>query len=722
MDIPERVELRIVFHCDSTLPDEKVVLVGSINELGNWNPRDGVSLLTDPTCFPQWTATIFIPTMTTFEYKYVVVGSGTLDVRRWESLPNNGNRKMTVKSKGTFAAFETEGSLDTAINKLRLSKQLTDKIKGRLGAFRAKDKRHKEVRIDPISKANSQNLKKGEHHKYLEEDIPLASQSSAVEKEIGAIKRSKKPSDDDLQGINAQLQNVNRKKKLGSYNLLTSPTNYHQHKLLETPDSSSEEGGIRRGASVIRNIKDLEQRILSCQDLTHLAKAEESDESENKPINYYQPQREIFEDIREHEDEPEEFSSSNWKMNGVDFDITEKEAILIVCIKLPFWHSYDKNGKIILTKTTSLLYSKLYKCNPESNVQEWWIGWVGCFPKTEEEKQKLIAAYREVNCIPVIIDEEYIDEYYNFYEKQVIPLFHNFKTHFEHKESYDQFDDWDCYKLVNQLFADCISDFIRDEVEPQGKNALVWLNNQHLLLTPRYLREKGQNMSIGLFLHCPFPASEIFKLIPYRKNLLKSLLSCDCIGFHSFEYARNFFTTCKRVLGVNFEFRRTGQLGIDYHGRNVSLVISHVGVSYDSIFKQVNAPKFRRIIKSGKKNKRMIFASIDTLSQIAGLKEKFLAYQSFLRADPSHAKTCRLIQYLEPVSYGKQYTADTYQDIVMKIKDEIVEEFGHHVISVKTEALSENKRLMLWARTNCLFNTTLRGGLRLPSLEYISVR
>lgn len=123
-----------------------------------------------------------------------------------------------------------------------------------------------------------------------------------------------------------------------------------------------------------------------------------------------------------------------------------------------------------------------------------------------------------------------------------------------------------------------------------------------------------------------------------------------------------------------------------------------------------------------KQSKRTIFASIDTLSQIAGLKEKFLAYQKFLRADPTHAKTCKLIQYLEPVSYGKKYTTDEYTEIIMKIRDEIVEEFGAQVISIKTEALTEKRRLLLWARTNVLLNTTLRGGLRLPSLEYIAVR
>lgn len=194
------------------------------------------------------------------------------------------------------------------------------------------------------------------------------------------------------------------------------------------------------------------------------------------------------------------------------------------------------------------------------------------------------------------------------------------------------------------------------------------------------------------------------------------------IGFHSFEYARNFFTTCKRLLGVNFEYRRSGQMAIDYHGRDVSLIISHIGVSYDSIYKQVVNSKFKSKIKATQRSKRFVILSLDIMNQIAGIKEKLLGYQMFLQSNPAHAKNCRLIQYVEPPAYGKKYKAEQYKNVIMKIKDEIVKEFGHKVISIKVESLKENFRLLLWARTDMFLNCALRGGIRLLSLEYIAVR
>jgi hypothetical protein len=59
-----------------------------------------------------------------------------------------------------------------------------------------------------------------------------------------------------------------------------------------------------------------------------------------------------------------------------------------------------------------------------------------------------------------------------------------------------------------------------------------------------------------------------------------------------------------------------------------------------------------------------------------------------------------LIQYLEPISYGKKYAAYKYKASIMKIKDEIVKEFGEKVISIKIESLTEQRRILLWANSN----------------------
>mmetsp|Transcript_57649 Transcript_57649/g.79161 ORF Transcript_57649/g.79161 Transcript_57649/m.79161 type:complete len:114 (+) Transcript_57649:938-1279(+) len=112
---------------------------------------------------------------------------------------------------------------------------------------------------------------------------------------------------------------------------------------------------------------------------------------------------------------------------------------------------------------------------------------------------------------------------------------------------------------------------------------MVWVHDTYLLLVPYLVKRKDIRSSIGFFMHSPFPSSDIYKMFPYRNEVLKSLICCDLIGFHIYEYARNFFTACRRVLGLNHEFKKGGFLGIEAYGRNVMLRVSHIGVETNDI-------------------------------------------------------------------------------------------------------------------------------------------
>jgi trehalose 6-phosphate synthase len=81
---------------------------------------------------------------------------------------------------------------------------------------------------------------------------------------------------------------------------------------------------------------------------------------------------------------------------------------------------------------------------------------------------------------------------------------------------------------------------------------LVWVHDYHLMLLPEMLREEigfsKKNVKIGFFLHTPFPSSEIYRILPVREQLLLGVLQCDLIGFHTYDYARHFLSSCSRIL------------------------------------------------------------------------------------------------------------------------------------------------------------------------------
>lgn len=62
------------------------------------------------------------------------------------------------------------------------------------------------------------------------------------------------------------------------------------------------------------------------------------------------------------------------------------------------------------------------------------------------------------------------------------------------------------------------------------------MQDYHLLLTPSYIIRRVRGANVGLFLHVPFPSSEVFRTLSSRKELLRGMLNADHIGFHLFEY------------------------------------------------------------------------------------------------------------------------------------------------------------------------------------------
>jgi trehalose 6-phosphate synthase len=83
-------------------------------------------------------------------------------------------------------------------------------------------------------------------------------------------------------------------------------------------------------------------------------------------------------------------------------------------------------------------------------------------------------------------------------------------------------------------------------------NDLIWVHDYHLMLLPAMLREElgtsKKNVRFGFFLHTPFPSSEIYRILPVRNEILLGVLHCDLIGFHTYDYARHFLSSCSRIL------------------------------------------------------------------------------------------------------------------------------------------------------------------------------
>ena len=82
------------------------------------------------------------------------------------------------------------------------------------------------------------------------------------------------------------------------------------------------------------------------------------------------------------------------------------------------------------------------------------------------------------------------------------------------------------------------------------ENDTVWIQDYQLMLVPKLLRRMRRDLTIGFFLHIPFPSADVFRIMPWRRELLEGLLGSDLIGFHTLEYMRHFSNSLARVLGL----------------------------------------------------------------------------------------------------------------------------------------------------------------------------
>lgn len=168
-----------------------------------------------------------------------------------------------------------------------------------------------------------------------------------------------------------------------------------------------------------------------------------------------------------------------------------------------------------------------------------WIGWPGFTDEelTSSQKNTVEKLLKNDNCIPVYLNQDDMDGYYDGFSNRTIwPLFHYFAQYTEYIDSF-----WEAYKRVNEKFAEVVLKNL-DGVDK------VWVHDYHLMLLPQIIKQKRPDISIGFFLHIPFPSYEIFRILPWREELIEGLLGADLIGFHTYDYQRHFTSCVRRLL------------------------------------------------------------------------------------------------------------------------------------------------------------------------------
>ncbi len=338
-----------------------------------------------------------------------------------------------------------------------------------------------------------------------------------------------------------------------------------------------------------------------------------------------------------------------------------------------------------------------------------WVGWPGVAEeKIKEDLQGVKRHLKKENCVPVFLPQSLVDQFYHgFCNKTVWPLFHYFPNYAVFSSAL-----WNAYKKGNQLFADVLEDLLRP-------GDIVWVHDFHLMLLPALLRKRIPDLAIGFFLHIPFPSSEIFRLMPWRDEVLKGILGADLVGFHTADYVGHFLSSVRRILGYEHSFnqilteRRMIQadvfpMGIDYEGFRSAIESQEVKEEIERIRQRVGSNK--------------VIISVDRLDYTKGLLHRLEAFELFLDRYPEWRGKVTFILLVVPSRVGVEHYAQLKRDL-----DEMVgringkyDTIGWIPIWYLYRSVPREMLSALYAVGDVALITPLRDGMNLVAKEYVA--
>jgi trehalose 6-phosphate synthase/phosphatase len=340
-----------------------------------------------------------------------------------------------------------------------------------------------------------------------------------------------------------------------------------------------------------------------------------------------------------------------------------------------------------------------------------WIGWPGDVSRfTPAQRSELDHRLHERAIVPVHLSPDQIDRYYHGFSNRVLwPMLH----YLIDRVPVDAMG-WDAYAEVNEAFADAVAGVYRD-------GDMIWVHDYQLMLLPGLLRKRVPRARIGFFLHVPFPSSEVFRILPWRSEVLNGLLGADLVGFHTFAYVRHFVSALFHLEGLETDIDR---LWVD--GREVRIGAFPMGVDAAGFAAVAETPEVVAEAEAIRREAggRKIVVGVDRLDYTKGILRRLQAVARLLAREPDLRDRMRYIQVAVP-SRGEVESYRTFKREVEKSVGEINATCGtlrsapvHYI----HRSLSQRQLVGLYRAADVMLVTPLRDGMNLVAKEFAASR
>ena len=344
-----------------------------------------------------------------------------------------------------------------------------------------------------------------------------------------------------------------------------------------------------------------------------------------------------------------------------------------------------------------------------------WIGWPGIPDAGDDpiEQDDLLLC-------PVSLSADDIAEYYEGFSNAALwPLYHDVIV----KPIYHR-EWWDRYVEVNRRFAEATA-------KAAAEGATVWVQDYQLQLVPKMLRQLRPDLTIGFFLHIPFPPVELFMQMPWRTEIIEGLLGADLVGFHLPGGAQNFLVLARRLLGANASRAavgvrsRFGEVQIGFRRIKVgAFPISIDSAEMDARARNREIRQRAREIRSEMGNPRKILLGVDRLDYTKGIDVRLKAFTELLAEGRANRHDTVLVQLATP----SRERVDSYKIMREDIERQVGHingsfgEIGHPVVHYLHRPVGRDELIAYFVAADVMLVTPLRDGMNLVAKEYVACR
>lgn len=237
------------------------------------------------------------------------------------------------------------------------------------------------------------------------------------------------------------------------------------------------------------------------------------------------------------------------------------------------------------------------------------------------------------------------------------------------------------------------------------------------------LRKKFPELSIGLFLHIPFPSFELFRIIPkkWQKEILTGILGADLVGFHTTDYVLHFLNTVEMTLNIE----RDNQF-LDWENRKIKIDAFPISIDFD-LFNEALANPEVQILREKyldiKRTKKMLF-SVDRLDYTKGIYNRLEAFEKFITNNPLYRENVIFVLVVVPSrdSIAKYIEKKKNIDEYIGNLNSTLGDIGWQPIIYQYGHLEFNELLALYTTCDLALITPLRDGMNLVAKEFVASR